>query len=105
MKATISAANVHREQIGVAGFGSAMATRFYGYSTETQVAGEGFDRLPRVAAQTVLKDHRQSRAPCVIHIEDRRSCPGKLGIDRSHEMKPTLATRRKNSRERYIYFI
>jgi hypothetical protein len=79
------------EQIGVAGFGSAMATRFYCYSTETSVAGEGFDRLPRVAAQAVLKDDRQSHASGVIHIEGRRSCPGKLSIDRSHEMKPTLA--------------
>jgi DeoR/GlpR family transcriptional regulator of sugar metabolism len=62
--------------------------------------GEGFDRLPRVAAQPVLEYYRQSHAPCVVHIEDRRACPGKLGINRSHEMKPTLASVwRRNSRE------
>ena len=55
-----------------------MPTCFDGYSTEARIAGEGFGRLPRVAAQAVLKDHRQPCAPCVIHIEDRRSWPGKL---------------------------
>ena len=34
---------------------------------------KGFDRLPRVAAEAVLKYHRQSSAPCVGHVEDRRS--------------------------------
>src|SRR5262245_5599551 len=87
------------EQIGVARFGSAMATCFDGYSTEARVAREGFDRLPGVAAEAVLKNHRQSGAPCVLHVEDRRSFPRKLSFDRGHEMKPTLANvRRKNSR-------
>ncbi|HEY5741517.1 MAG TPA: hypothetical protein VIS99_03160 [Terrimicrobiaceae bacterium] len=68
----------NREHLRVAGFGSAMATCFNGYSTEAQVAREGFGRLPRVATQAVLKDYRHSSAPRVIHIEDRRSWPGKL---------------------------
>src|SRR6516162_7058733 len=81
----ISGERANGEQTWVAGFGSARATGLYGYATETQVVGEGFHRLPRVAAQPVLKYYRQSHAPCVIHIEHRRACLGKLGINCSHE--------------------
>src|ERR1700741_2816479 len=86
----ISSERANGEQTGVAGFGSTMATRFDGYSTETLVAGKGFGRLPGVAAQPVLKNHRQSRAPGVFHIENRCACPGEL--NRIHEMRPILAS-------------
>src|SRR5262249_1535156 len=95
----ISGERANREQTWIAGFGAAMATGLYGYPTETQVAGEGFDRLSRVPAQPVLEYDRQSHTPCVIHIEDRRAYPGKPGTNRSHEMKPTVASVwRRNSR-------
>jgi hypothetical protein len=69
-----------------------MATCFNRYSTEARVAREGFGRLPRVATQAVLKDHRHSRAPRIIHIEDRRSCLRKRWRNRCHEFDISSAS-------------